>query len=78
MLAWLRGLVPLAFALAGMGEAIAVPAEAIAPRAVELGNAPAAGDAVDYACADEIRTRTAEGVRQADDSHRLLNAFPCN
>ena len=66
----------LVFSLAGIVEAVAMPAKEIAASLVKLHNASAAGDAVHYARAQEIGPATAEPARHADDGHRLLHVLP--
>ena len=52
--------IPSAFALAGVGEAIAMAAKEISAWSVQLGDAPPATDPVHDARADEIGSHTAE------------------
>ena len=66
--------VPCVFALAGMGEPVAMPAQEIAHRPVQLGDAPPAGDAVHHAGADEIRPCAAEAAGYADDADGLATS----
>src|SRR5271166_1209295 len=68
--------VPCALALAGVGEAVAVPAQEIAPRSVEFGDAPPAGDAIHHAGTDEIRPCSAEATGYADDADGLGHVLP--
>src|SRR5205823_7860237 len=68
--------IPCAFALAGVGQAITMPAQEIAPRSVQFGDAPAAGDPVHNARADEIRPRTAEAAGHADNADGLGHVLP--
>ena len=63
-------------ALAGVREAIAMPAQEIAPRPVQLGDAPAAGDPVHHAGTDEIWPRAAEAAGHADDADGLVDVLP--
>jgi hypothetical protein len=57
-------------------QVIAVPAEEVAPRSVELGNASAAGDIVHSAMADEIRPRAAEAAGCTDNPNGLSHVLP--
>src|SRR3984893_7889582 len=68
--------IPFAFALAGVGEAIAMPAQEIAPWPVQLGDAPPTGDAVHHTWTDEIGPRATKAARHADDADGLLNVLP--
>ena len=53
-----------------------MPAQEIAPRAVQLGDAPSAGDPIHHAGADEIRPRPAEAATNADDADGLSDVLP--
>src|ERR1700730_7149684 len=65
--------IPSAFALAGVGEAIAMPAQ---DWPVQLGDAPPAGDAVHHTRTDEIGPRATKAARHADDADGLVNVLP--
>ena len=63
-------------ALAGVGEAVAVPAQEIAPRRIQFGDAPAARCPIHDAGADEIRSRPTVAARHADDADALGYVLP--
>ena len=65
-----------ALALAGMAEPVAMPAQEIAPRQVQLGDAPPAGDPVHHAGTDEIGPRASEATGNADDADGLGHVLP--
>ena len=69
------GPVPFVFVLTDMGETIALPAQKIPIRPVQLGNSPTAGSPVSHAGTDEIRPRTAELARHADNADGLGYVF---
>src|SRR4051794_20510312 len=64
------------FALAGVGQAIAVPAQEIAPAPIQLGHAPVARNPVYHARAHEVGTTTPEPARLANDADGLLDVLP--
>src|SRR5271166_3416399 len=53
-----------------------MPAQKIAPRPVQLGDAPAAGGPVHDAGADEIGPSSAEAAGHADDADGLVDVLP--
>ena len=68
--------IPLAFALAGMGEAITMAAKKILAWSVQLDDAPPAGNPVHYAGAHEIRPKSAEAAGYTNDADGLLYILP--
>lgn len=64
-----------ALVLRGVDEAIAMPAEKIAPRPMQLGNAPSADNSVHRTRADEIRSRATEPAGHADDPDGLIHVL---
>src|SRR3954470_8617152 len=64
------------FALAGVGQAIAVPAQEIAPAPIQLGHAPVARNPVHHAGADEVRSLSAESASRTDNGDRLGHLLP--
>ncbi len=53
-----------------------MPAQEVAPRPVQLGNAPPASDPVHHAGTDEIRSRPTEAASDADDADSLVHILP--
>src|SRR5215468_1771124 len=68
--------VPYSLALAGMREAITMPAEEIAPRPIQLGDAPPAGDPIHQAGTAEIWSRSAETAVDSDYADGLGHVLP--
>jgi hypothetical protein len=71
-----KGPVQLALALAGVGELMAMSTEEVAARAVELGDAAPAGDAVHHPRTDEVRPGAAQPTGHADDADGLVHLLP--
>lgn len=51
-------------------------AQEIAPRQVQLGDAPSAGDAIHNAGTDEVRPRATEATGDAGEANGLRNVLP--
>src|SRR5262249_23752880 len=66
---------PWPFELARVGELIAISAQKIAAREVQLGYAPPALSAVSRSGADEIGATAAEPTKQMNDGNRLGHLF---
>jgi len=68
--------IPYALALAGVREALAMPAQEVTPWSVQLGDAPAAGDPIYDAGTDEIGSRSSKPAGDADDTDDFCHVLP--
>src|SRR5690348_6477379 len=59
-----------------MAQPVAMPAQEIAPRQVQLGNAAPTDDTIHHARTDEKGPRASEAAGKADDADGLRHVLP--